>query len=68
MSDFFKSAIGYFNTGPMNASDNDFLGQLVEVGSVKLRVKRIIAEGWLSDACFRLSRALCGNFLASVPW
>lgn len=48
MSDLFKSAMGYFNTGPtINASsgDNDFVGQIVEVGAVKLRVKRVIAEG-----------------------
>lgn len=45
MSDFLKSAMGYFNNGPINGSDNDFLGQIVEVGSVKLRVKRVIAEG-----------------------
>lgn len=47
MSDLFKSAMGYFNTGPINVSDNEFVGQIVEVGSVKLRVKRVIAEGWL---------------------
>lgn len=46
MSDLFKSAMGYFNTGPINTSDNEFVGQIVEVGSVKLRVKRVIAEGW----------------------
>lgn len=47
MSDLFKSAIGYFNTGPTinTASDNEFVGQIVEVGSIKLRVKRVIAEG-----------------------
>lgn len=45
MSDFLKSAMGYFNTGTNNGSDNDFIGQIVEVGSVKLRVKRVIAEG-----------------------
>lgn len=45
MSDFLKSAMGYFNTGTNNGSDNDFVGQIVEVGSVKLRVKRTIAEG-----------------------
>lgn len=46
MSDLFKSAMGYFNTGPaINVSDNDFVGQIVEVGAVKLRVKRVIAEG-----------------------
>lgn len=46
MSDLLKSAMGYFNTGPTTASDNDFVGQVVEVGSVKLRVKRVIAEGF----------------------
>lgn len=46
MSDFLKSAMGYFgNAGVVNTSDNDFVGQIVEVGSVKLRVKRVIAEG-----------------------
>lgn len=46
MSDLFKSAMGYFNTGPTNtASDNEFVGQIVEVASLKLRVKRVIAEG-----------------------
>lgn len=51
MSDLLKSAMGYFNAGPTTApsastaSDNDFVGQIVEVGSIKLRVKRVIAEG-----------------------
>lgn len=45
MSDLLKSAMGYFNTGPTNNNDNEFVGQIVEVGSVKLRVKRVIAEG-----------------------
>lgn len=45
MSDFLKSAMGYFNTSPNGGLDNDFIGKIVEVGSVKLRVKRVIAEG-----------------------
>lgn len=45
MSDLLKSAMGYFNTVPINASENDFVGQIVEVGAVKLQVKRVIAEG-----------------------
>lgn len=45
MSDFLKSAMGYFNPGPNGQPDNDFVGQIVEVASVKLRVKRVIAEG-----------------------
>lgn len=81
MSEFFKSAMGYFNTNPstnpgapttasqpnsggssnsgvINANtfktsssslqrDNDFCGQIVEINGHKLRVKRVIAEGWL---------------------
>ncbi len=44
MADFFKSALGYLsNSAP--GQDNDFVGQYVELGSQKLRVKRVIAEG-----------------------
>lgn len=46
MSDLLKSAMGYFssnsNTGGL---DNELVGQTVEVGNVKLRVKKVIAEG-----------------------
>lgn len=49
MSDFFKSALGYFNPGQnggiVGSGDDDFIGQIVEVGSLKLHVKRLIAEG-----------------------
>lgn len=45
MSEFLKSAMGYFNNGPNAAPYNEFVGQTVEVGSVKLRVKRVIGEG-----------------------
>lgn len=45
MSDLLKSAMGYFNASPPNTNDNEFVGQIVEVGTVKLRVKRVIAEG-----------------------
>lgn len=45
MSEFLKSAMGYFNANALNPIDNDFVGQIVEVGTVKLRVKRVIAEG-----------------------
>jgi len=45
MSDFFKSALGLISgSAPANA-DSDFVGQNVELGSQKLRVKRKIAEG-----------------------
>lgn len=45
MSDLFKSAIGYFSNSNIGVPDNDFVGQEVEIGNVKLRVKRVIAEG-----------------------
>lgn len=42
----FKSAIGYFSSGGANGSnENDFVGQFVEIGNMKLRVKKVIAEG-----------------------
>lgn len=48
MSEFLRSAMGYFNPG-QNADgapgDDNFVGQNVEVNSLKLRVKRLIAEG-----------------------
>ena len=44
MSDFFKSAFNYLG-GASVSQDNDFVGQVVELGSQKLRVKRVIAEG-----------------------
>lgn len=44
----FKSAMGYFSSGGANGgSDNDFVGQFVEIGNMKLRVKKVIAEGKL---------------------
>lgn len=46
MSDFLKSAMNYFNAGPyVVGQDNEFVGQIVEISNVKLRIKRVIAEG-----------------------
>lgn len=45
MADFLKSALGYFSGGTPGREDNDFVGQSVELGSQKLRVKSVIAEG-----------------------
>ncbi|XP_063988020.1 cyclin-G-associated kinase [Diachasmimorpha longicaudata] len=42
MSDYFKSAFGYLNG---NGSTNEYVGQVVEINNVKLRVNRLIAEG-----------------------
>lgn len=45
MTDFFKSAFGYISGAQGVRDENDFVGQIVELGSQKLRVKRKIAEG-----------------------
>ena len=46
MADFFRSAFDYLNSVSINTSqDNDFVGQYVELGTQKLRVKSVIAEG-----------------------
>ncbi|XP_066260785.1 cyclin-G-associated kinase [Euwallacea similis] len=45
MSDLFKSAFEYFS-GPANGQiENSFVGQLVEISNVKLKIKKVIAEG-----------------------
>ncbi|KAL0277549.1 UNVERIFIED_CONTAM: hypothetical protein PYX00_004794 [Menopon gallinae] len=45
MSDLLKSAFGYFNSSSSPGAENDFVGQVVEIGNVKFVVKRVIAEG-----------------------
>lgn len=45
MSDLFKSAFGYFSAPSSEQSDNPFVGQIIEVSGVKLRIKKVIAEG-----------------------
>ncbi|XP_045160118.2 cyclin-G-associated kinase-like [Mercenaria mercenaria] len=45
MSDFFKSALGFIGGSSATRDENDFVGQYVELGNQKLRVKRKIAEG-----------------------
>ena len=47
MADFFKSAFGYLGNSGVS-QDNDFVGQYVELGDQKLRVRKVIAEGKLS--------------------
>ena len=44
MADFFRSAFDYLNNAT-TSQDNDFVGQYVELGTQKLRVKSVIAEG-----------------------
>ncbi|RMZ93745.1 hypothetical protein BpHYR1_025872, partial [Brachionus plicatilis] len=58
MTDFFKSAFGIFNSqnggpnsmaGPgslsFSASTNDFVGQSIMVGNLRLKVTKLLAEG-----------------------
>lgn len=45
MSDLFKSAFEYFSSSNNGQLDNSFVGQTVEIANVKLRVKKVIAEG-----------------------
>lgn len=45
MTDFFKSAFGLIGGASGTRDEHDFVGQMVELGSQKLRVKRKIAEG-----------------------
>ncbi|XP_031568083.1 cyclin-G-associated kinase-like [Actinia tenebrosa] len=43
MAEIFRSALSYISqTGK---SDNDFVGQYVELGPIQLKIKRVIAEG-----------------------
>jgi len=49
MSDLFKSAMGYFSSGAApgdpTGQGNEFVGQVIEINNVRLRIKRLIAEG-----------------------
>ncbi|XP_059472431.1 cyclin-G-associated kinase isoform X2 [Neocloeon triangulifer] len=49
MSDLFKSAMGYFSSssapGDPSGQGNEFVGQVVEINNVKLRIRKLIAEG-----------------------
>ena len=53
MTDFFKNALGMFGTAGAK-EDNEFVGQLVEVGSQRLRIKRVIAEGESQSVSYSL--------------
>lgn len=44
MADLFKSAFGYLG-GASTGSDNDFVGQDVEINGIRLRIRKLIAEG-----------------------
>lgn len=42
MSDYLRSALGYLNG---NGNSNEYVGQVLEINNVKLRVTRLLAEG-----------------------
>ena len=44
MTDLFKSALGYLGTNG-SSSENEYVGQYTEICGVKLRIKKVIAEG-----------------------
>ena len=44
MSDILKSALDYFSSS-FSAENNDYVGSNVELGNVKLKIKKLIAEG-----------------------
>lgn len=43
MTDFLASALGYFSSN----QENSFVGSIIEVGTVKLRVKQFVVSGKL---------------------
>ena len=45
MADFFKSALGGIIGTGQSREGNNFVGEVVELGNQKLRVKRLVAEG-----------------------
>lgn len=55
MAELFKSAFGYLGANGA-ASDNDFVGQEVEINGIKLRIRKLIAEGkdWRGWPCLSL--------------
>jgi len=44
MSEILKSALDYFSSS-FSAEDNDYVGSNVELGNVKLKIRRLVAEG-----------------------
>lgn len=60
MSDIFKSALDYFSSS-FSAEDNDYVGSNVELGNVKLKIKRLVAEG--KTSIFIFSSCSCTSIL-----
>lgn len=45
MSDLFKSAFEYFSSSNNGQIENNFIGQIVQIGNAQIRAKNVIAEG-----------------------
>lgn len=64
----FQSALDFLagpgSIGAASRDQNDFVGQMVELGDMKLRIKRVIAEGKKGDR-FMLSDSHSGIALTS---
>lgn len=45
MAELFRSAFNYISQTGKGNGGSDFVGQYVELGTVQLRVRRVIAEG-----------------------
>ncbi|KAG8236951.1 hypothetical protein J437_LFUL016146 [Ladona fulva] len=56
MSELFKSALGYFSSSNSGTQENELVGQTVEIGNAKLRVKKVIAEGKRICLCICCTR------------
>ena len=54
MDDLFRKTINYFNTP--GSVDDDFVGQIVEVGAIKLKILKKIAEGKKLEKKFTTNR------------
>lgn len=52
MSELFKSAFEYFSSPTNGQNENSFVGQIIEISNVKLKIKKVIAEGPIELSIF----------------
>lgn len=65
----FQSALDFLagpgSSGAASRDQNDFVGQVVELGDMKLRIKRVIAEGEVAPGPREMFDSHCTASLAS---
>lgn len=65
----FQSALDFLagpgSSGAASRDQNDFVGQVVELGDMKLRIKRVIAEGEVAPGPWEMFDSHCAASLAS---